>query len=407
MKRLDLPARGQAPAASPYAWFVTTVGSWALAMGLHQVVYAWLVVGELQQTATWAGIAQMVPMLPALAFLLLGGALADRVDRRRLTLVLHLLAALVAAALGALVAADRGSLAVLLGYGFAWGTLQAFNAPARDAMVSEVAGPDLMRAVTGVTLVQFAASALGARLGGLGVWLGSPALLALQAAVLALGLLPASRLPRDLRTARLATDRGGLAGIRVGLHEVWRSERLRPIALLVAANGLFYMGPYAVLCPILVRDVYRSGLGELSLVMTALPVGTIAGSAAVLLRGGVRRQGLIFLRALVGVALCLVSFPFGLPFPAFVAAIFVWGVCHSLFFNTSRTLFQQAAPASHRGRVLAVHSLAFLGMAPISHLGFGLLGETLGPIAACALAGAAMLVLTGAAFFLTPVRRFV
>jgi hypothetical protein len=274
-------------------------------------------------------------------------------------------------------------------------------------MVSEVAGPDLMRAVTGVTLIQFSASALGARLGGLGVWLGSPALLGLQAAVLALGLLPASRLPRDLRTVRLETDRGGLAGIRVGLREVWHSERLLPIALLVAANGLFFMGPYAVLCPILVRDVYHGGLADLSLVMTALPLGTIAGSAAVLVRGGIRRKGMTFLLALLGVALCLVSFPFDLPFPAFVAAIFVWGVCHSLFFNTSRTLFQEAAPASHRGRVLAVHSVAFLGMAPASHLGFGLLGDALGPIAACALAGVAMLVITGLAFLVTPIRRFV
>lgn len=400
-------ARGLYRPPSPYAWFVAGIGTWALAAGLHQVVYAWLVVGELRQSAGWTGVAQMVPMLPSLAFLLLGGAVADRVDRRRLTLLVHALAALVAATLGLLVAGGRASLPVLLGYAFAWGTLQAFNAPARDAMISEIAGPDLMRAVTGVTLTQFSAAALGARLGGLGVWLGSPALLGLQAAVLALGLFPVSRLPHDLRTARLATDRGGLSGIRAGVREVWHSERLLPIALLVAANGLFYMGPYAVLCPIIVRDVYHGGLADLSLVMTALPLGTIAGSAAVLVRGGIRRKGLTFLLALLGVALCLASFPFELPFPAFVVAIFVWGVAHSLFFNTSRTLFQEAASASHRGRVLAVHSLAFLGMAPASHLGFGLLGDALGPIAACALAGAAMLVLTGVAFLVTPVRRFV
>ena len=387
----------------PYASFVGAVGCWALATGLHQVVYTWLVVGELRQGAGWAGVAQMVPMLPSLAFLLVGGAVADRVDRRQLIFALHVLAALVAAALAGLVAAGHAELPVLLAYALVWGTLQAFNGPARDAMISEVAGADLLRAVTAVTLTQFAAAALGAQLGGVGAWLGNPAVLGLQALVMALGLVPAWGLPR---TPRAPAHPRGRPDFRAGLREVRRSERLLPITLLVAADGLFYMGPYAVLCPLIVRDVYGGDLSDLSLVMAVLPLGTIAGSAAVLARGGIRRKGLTFLLALLGIALCLLCFPLELPFPAFVAAIFVWGVCHSLFFNTSRTLFQEAAPPDRLGRVLSVHSLAFLGMAPASHLGFGLLAEALAPTTACALAGAAMVVLTSLAWGLTPIRRF-
>lgn len=394
------------PRVSPYAWFVGGVGSWALASGMHQVLYAWLVVGVLRETASWVGVAQMVPMLPSLFFLLAGGVLADRVDLRRLLLALHVSAAVTAAGLGAVVGAGHLSLAILLGYAAVWGTIQAFAGPARDSMISVVSGSDLMRAVTGVTLAQFLGVALGSQLGAVGGWLGNAAALGVQASVLVLGLVPVSRLARTAPHASAA--RGpALAAMRDGLREVRRSERLFPVALLVAANGLLFMGPFAVLCPLIVRDVYGGGIASLSLVMMALPLGTIAGSAAVLLRGGVRRKGRAFLLALLGVAVILVGFRAQPPFPVFVAAIFVWGVCHSVFFNTSRTLFQEAAPASHRARVLSVHSLGFLGLAPFSHLGAGLLASAFGPLTGCALAGGVMIAITALAFLRTPVRRLV
>ena len=110
--------------------------------------------------------------------------------------------------------------------------------------------------------------------------------------------------------------------------------------------------------------------------------------------------------SVLAVAAVLVAFLLQPPFAGFLLLMFVWGVCHSLFFNTSRALFQEAAPASHRAQVLAIHSLGLLGMAPLSNLAAGFLAETVGPVAACALAGAAMLLITTLAWLLTPVRRF-
>ena len=95
--------------------------------------------------------------------------------------------------------------------------------------------------------------------------------------------------------------------------------------------------------------------------MMVLPLGTIAGSLGVLLRGGVRRKGLVFLIALLGVSGCLLAIAARPPFPALLAAIFGWGIFHSLFFNTSRTLFQEGAPPALRARVLSIHALAIPG----------------------------------------------
>jgi hypothetical protein len=197
-----------------------------------------------------------------------------------------------------------------------------------------------------------------------------------------------------------------LASLAAALGTVRRSPRLLPVALLVAADGLFYMGPAQGLCPLIVRDVYQGDLSRLSSMMMVLPLGTIAGSLWVLWRGGLRRKGRAFLLALLGVAAVLVAFLSRPPFAGFIALMFAWGVCHSLFFNTSRALFQEAAPASHRAQVLAVHSLGLLGMAPLSNLAAGFLAEAVGPVTACALAGAAMLLITTLAWVLTPVRHF-
>lgn len=91
------------------------------------------------------------------------------------------------------------------------------------------------------------------------------------------------------------------------------------------------------------------------------------------------------------------------PFPAFLVLVFAWGVSHAVFFNTSRTLFQEAASPTRRGRVLSVHSLGLLGMAPVSNLLAGILAGAVGPLASCALAGGAMLALPVLVWATTPI----
>ncbi len=394
------------PSSAAYPWFLAGVSSWALASGLQQVLFAWLLVGELHESAERVGFAQMCVMLPSLLLLLPGGLLADRSDMRRLLGWLHVAAA--AAALGLALAVGLGqlSLPLLIGYALLWGSLQALVSPARDSYVSHLGAVDLLRAIALLTVAQFLSAAAGARLGGIGSWLGSEPVLVLQAGLLLAGLVPVARLPRTKPHPRPPGGAHPVASLVAAFGAVRRTPRLLPIALLVAANGLFYMGPAQVLVPLIVRDAYHGDLSDLATVLMVLPLGAIAGSLWVLWRGGLRRKGRAFLFALFGVAALLVGFLAEPPFAGFIAMIFAWGVCHSIFFNTSRALFQEAAPASHRAQVLAVHSLGLLGMAPISNLASGFLAKAVGPLEACAISGASMVLITALAWLLTPVRRF-
>jgi MFS family permease len=391
-----------------YAWFLASSTSWFAAHGVHQVMIPWLVVGELRASAGWTGTVQMVAMLPNLVLLLVGGALADRRGGRRLLSALHALAAAPPLALAASVASQALSIPVVTGCAVAMGVLAAFAHPARDSLLSQVAGRDVMRAVTGNTIAQFGAQGLGMAVAGTARWLGSAPVLVAQAALVGMGAFAARRLPeRDgpSRAGVAAAPREAAPGeYLAGLRFVLRSE-LRAVLALVFGIGLAFNGSYYVLLPLLARDVYGGGVREVSLLLMMFPLGTIAGSLGLLARGGIRRKGRGLALSLAAAAGCLVVAGRGLPFPALVATMFAWGLTGSVFLNTSRTLFQERAPEAERARVLAVNQLGFVAAGPAGALLSGFAAARLGPGDALAVFGFGMLALVASVTLASGVAR--
>jgi MFS family permease len=376
-------------------------------MGMQSVLFSWLVVGELRAEPRWVGIAQSASMVPSFLLILLGGAIADRVDRRRLLVWMHCGAALLSAGLLVVVWSGALSLGFLILFALGMGTLGAFVMPARDSLLSEVVnGRDMMRAVTGMTLMQWSAQAVGALLAGTARWIGVVPAIGLHATALIAGV-PA------LRRLAPAPPRGGaperalhLRDLAVGLREVWRSSDLFPLVVLVVAVGVLFIGPFMVVFPLLVRDFYGGDELLFGLVLAAFPVGTIIGSLAILLLGGVRRKGAAQLLSLCVGALCLGSVSLGLPFAGLLGALTRWGVGASVFMNAGRTVFQERASAANRARVLSVYTLGFMGSAglvgaPLS----GALAELVGPLQTCLVDAGAMLVVVALATLFTNAPR--
>lgn len=393
---------------SPFQWYVAAVGGWFLAFGLQSVVVSTIVAMELDGSSTAMAATQMAQQLPGFGLVLLGGAVADRVDRRALLIGLYLAAALLAVALGAGAAAERLSLPVVIGYVLAMGTITAFLMPSRDAMVSDLVAGNLMRAITTLTISQFVMQAVGSSFGVAGRFVGLLPLIGLQTLVLLASVHALARLPRPEPAAlgsRRALRLGELAD---GVREVARSRILAPVALLSAALGTLFIGPFQVVFPLLVRDYYHGDVADLSLLYTTFPVGTIAGSALILLRGGVRRKGMAQLIALASGALCLGSLGLGLPFWGALIATTIFGVGGAFFMNAGRTLFQEHTEAESRGRVLSVYTLTLMGASGI--LGAPLAGwlqAQLGSLATCAVCAGAMLVVVATIAVTTDVRKLV
>jgi MFS family permease len=285
------------------------------------------------------------------------------------------------------------------------GTLSAFVMPARDTLLSSVAGDDMMRAVTGMTAAQFAAQALGALIAGAARLTGSAPMLAVQAVLFLLGSGAMLGVPKTPPPPRAKGPTNAWREITAGLPVMARNPQLRWPFVLVVCVGLFFIGPFVVCFPLLVRDFYHGDALMLALVMTVFPIGTIIGSLLIRARGGIRRKGAAALLAAALGAVSLGVIGFGLPFPGMMAVSIAWGLFGAVFINCSRTLYQEAAPVAQRARVLSTYQLGFVGAGPFGATLAGLLAGQIGLLATLQATSAAMLFMIAGIALFTGTRR--
>lgn len=387
-------------------WYFGGVSSWFLATGAQMSLFPYLVAVVLEEDARRVGLAQMSAMLPALLLMLLGGAAADRSDCRRLLIRLHLVAAIPPMALAAVVANGQLTYSALIAYGIAMGCVTAFVVPARDSLLSRVAGQDVQRAVIATMGIQNISQIVGIVVGGLAAAIGSPSVLVFQSLFLALGsaacaqLLPAPAASRPPGATSAADE------IRAGLLEVWQNPRILSATALAGGVGLFFMGSFIVAIPLLLRDVYGGSSPEIAAGNASMMIGMLVGTGALFMRGGVRRQGRALVIAQVTGSCLLASLSLAPPEFALYALILAFGAGGGVAMPAGRTLVQEAASDEQRARVLSVYSLGFMGAAPLGALGMGFLVEAFGARLAMLFPAGMMLLTIAATCALTDIWSF-
>lgn len=358
--------------------------------GIMAVLFPWLVAVQLAAPAEQLGLAQMALQLPTLVLVLFGGVLADRRDPRRILLTVHLLAALPPLGLALLILHGELNLMLLVGYAIAAGTCNALAMPARDSLLTNVAGDQIQRAV-GMTMgLQFAVQIAGFALASRADSVGPVPLLLLMAVVLAGGALAARRLPARTTSAAPLTGPAELLG---GITASLRSSLLWPPMLLAFGTGIFFAGSFMVLLPLFVRDVYAGGAGGIGASFTCFMLGTLV-SIVVLIRAPILRQGRALILSQLAGAVVLGTLVLSVPLPGFLVAMFCWGLCGGVGMVTSRSMVQAAAPESHRGRILGVYAMTSFGGMPIGSLLLGFVAAALGPQQAVLVPAGAMALLT-------------
>ncbi len=374
---------------SNYLLFNLGAATWFGAWGMQMLLITWLLVGELAVAPELVGMAQMALVLPAPIFLLVGGVTADRYDRRGLLIRLHAIAGAAALILAWIVWSGKLSYAAVVSYALALGTVQAFVFPTRDALLSQVAGSNMLRAVAGVTIVQFSLQALGSLSGGLLQNVGSATALALQGLLLFAGIAPLRSLPpAPPARPRTPLKAGDLVA---GVREVFHSPVMRPPMFLTTGIGLFFMGPYFVAFPVMLRDHWHGTSTQLGLLQAMFPFAAVLGTCVVMWLGFISHKGRAMVLAQTGGALCLLWVSTGVSYQMALGIALLWGLCGSVFLNASRTLFQEKAPETHRARVLSVYNLGFMGAGAIGLPLSGYFTNWLGPHGAFRVAGVAML----------------
>lgn len=347
-------------------------------LGIQTVLFPWILTIQLGLGATELGLGQMALQLPALFLILIGGFLADRFNAKKMLMGLHLAAAVPPIVLAVLIASGYLSYVWMLGFALATGTVNAFSQPARDKLLSSIAGTEIQKTVTIVMGLTFGAQILGFGVASFADVVGPEVLLVLMAVLLVIGLATSNRLPDSSAQQRLSSDTAIGDAIKDGIRIVLQSEPMRASAILLASISLFYGGTFMVLNPLIVRDLYGGGAAEISLSFAMFMGGTIITTVALVMRGGVKNTGLSLMVGVVLGGCMLLIASLGLSWTGYLATIFTWGCCGGLAMSMGRTIMQELAPESHRARVMSVLSLANVGSLPFGAALMGLSADSIG-----------------------------
>ncbi len=361
-----------------FRWYIAGQASWYASWGVRHVLFPWLVVVVLHESPDRVGLAQMAVLLPNIFLLLIGGAIADRSDLRRLLIVTQLAGLIPPLALAALIAAGYLSYPLIVAYGLSLGLTIAFVNPARDSLLSRLAGNEVQRAVTISTGLQFGTQIIGVLVAGYAMITGAPLLLLAQAGFIACALFATWRLaPVPSRRDKHATSSPWheiLDGVRIT-----RSLPLiAPIVVLMIAMGFSFMGWYLVILPVTIRDVFHGNAPEIATANMCFMTGTVAATLALLRIGHVKRAGRCFVASLGAVAVVILATYLRMPIELYFFCVFLSGIASGLMFAMSRALIQEASPESHRARILSLFQLGYLGAAPLGAMAQGYLAHFFG-----------------------------
>ena len=334
--------------------------------GIYLVAVAWQVY-DLENDPVALSIVGTAWTLGMVAFLLTGGVVTDRADRRHVLVVADLVRAGALVAMGALSLAGLIEIWHLVVLSLIIGIGEAFFGPAFGAIVPEVVAREhLVQANALDQLVrQTAARLAGPALGGFVVALvgaGSAFLIDAGSFALSAACVAAMR----VRALPVERARSARRDLREGFAYVRREPWLWATLVAGSFSLLFYLGPLEVLLPYIVRNDLHAGAGGFGAVLAAAGVGAIAMSL-VLGQTGVPRRYLTFMYATWAVAtLPFVAYAYGTALWQFLVAALVVGACETAGMVVWGTLMSTRVPPPLRGRVHSLDWFVSIGLTPVS-----------------------------------------
>ena len=359
----------------------------SLVQSTQRFTFVWLVL-ELGRGADASGVVLFAMGVPAFVVVLPAGAWSDRLDRRKLLLGSQFGALVVTTMTAILVASDRIDLPITVALGTALGATLAFGQPVRAAVLpSLVPRERLMNAIVLTTIGMNISMIVGPAIGGAAIaaW-GLDGAFGLQAVIYALGLgvLLLLRLPER---PPLPPRRRLRVEIGEGLTFVVRHREIRALFILLAGTGLFMLGPYQALMPQIAREKLGSDAFGASLLFAFLGIGMGFTSILLARTRDLPRKGAWFAGGLVVGGVVQAGLGLSQVYAVSAVLMFLWGVGGGLFMNLNQTLIQTHTSDEVMGRVMALHTLAMVGLAPLGALAGGVVAGFIGAPAAVAVAG--------------------
>jgi MFS family permease len=334
--------------------------------GIFVVANAWQVY-DLDNNPVALSLVGTAWTLGMVAFLLTGGVVTDRIDRRLVLIAADLVRAAAVVAMGVLSLTGLIEIWHLVALSVLMGVGEAFFGPAFGAIVPEVVARELLVQANALDQLvrQAAARLVGPAIGGIVVAaIGAGSAFIVDAGTFALSALCVAAM--STRAVPVPRTESMRREIREGLAFVRREPWLWATLISASVSLLFFLGPIEVLLPYVVRNDLGAGAGGFGAVLAATGVGAVATSLA-LSQVGVPRRYLTFMYVTWGVAtLPFLIYAFGTALWQFVLFALFEGGCMAAGGVVWGTLMSTRVPAELRGRVHSLDWLVSIGLTPVS-----------------------------------------
>ncbi len=351
-----------------YRWLWTSGVFGAMSRSVDMMAQGWLVL-IITDSPFWVGAVAGARGVATLCVSPIAGVIADRVNRRKLIMMLQFSTSLIAFLMAYLVITDLIQLWHIMVLSFLQGIAMTFSMPARMTLTMDLVGKRALMNATAANFMAFSVMQIisptvggivisRAGIGGVYLFIGA-GLLGAVAALWRIGHVPMGD--------RL--EESPWRNLKEGVSHVFRSPTLRPL-LLMGVVVEMYGFSHMIMLPVIARDVLHVGATGLGLLTSAGGVGALIATFFVAGLGDFKAKGWLLVGGSAGFGLFLILFAASTWFPLSQFLLAAARATAITYDSVMATLLQTNAPDRMRGRVMSFYALTF-GMNPIGGIQAG------------------------------------
>ena len=345
-------------------WFgacTSSIGTW-----MQIVAQGWLIY-RLSRSAFLLALDQFLGGIPIFLFSLIGGVVADRVERRKILLGSQYVQMFTATVLTILVATGGVHVWHILCLSFISGFAQAFGGPAYSALIPTLVEKEDMPNAIALNSIQFNVAVMvgpalaGQALAKLGEkWCFGLNALSFLAPIVSLSIITTRFLP-------VKTSESMFTSLKQGIRFARKQTSMEALIVLAFCMTALAM-PMRTYIPVFVKDIFHRGPETYGNLLSLMGLGSILGSLAIATAGNMRRKGLVALAALFCLGAGISGFALSKSVRLSGVVLVLVGASMMAVFATVSSLVQLITTNEMRGRVMSVYNFAFRGGMPMGNL---------------------------------------
>lgn len=360
---------------------VSLVGSW-----IQTVAQSWLIF-DLTKSVFLLGLAGFLGSIPVFLFSLFGGVAADRVNKRSILLLTQNAFMVLAFLLAILTQLKFITPWQVMFIALLNGTVMAFDAPSRQAIVAELVGREHLLNAVALNSAAFNSSRLiGPALAGMLIatvgmsgcfYVNGISFLAVIAALIFIKIPPGSKKEGNKTFTKDLLE---------GLYFVRGHRTILLLITTVGITSLFGIS-YVILMPVFANDILGVGVKGLGMLMSASGLGALVAALLLARLGKYRHKGRLLVFSLAVFSASLVIFALSKIYLLSLAALALTGWSSVTAMSLVNTSLQELVPDNFRGRVMSAFMFTFAGIMPFGNLLAGTLSQFWGVSLTVALSG--------------------